>query len=328
MSEYKCDCQEGFTGHRCEVNINECLSNPCQNGGICIDKINGYICKCMKGITGKYCETNIDDCSPNRCQAKAACIDWVDDFFCKCPDGLAGKICNETQPGKKYIPCHSHICLNEGICFQNEFDKKYCVCPKGFKGPFCEINIDDCKPNPCLHNGTCTDLIDDFYCYCPSWLTGKICDETQPDKNFGLCEKKICFNDGVCLKNEFGVKYCVCPRGFKGPLCKTNIDDCTPNRCQGNGTCIDQIDNFHCRCPSWLTGQLCETKIGPKPLIDGVASTGIDGSTLAVLLLLFYGIAFIIIIIACIWTRKERRHPRDFCFEIPLNKYYNISDLM
>ena len=46
---YRCDCPTGFSGPRCEANINECESNPCQNEGTCIDERGGYRCLCMPG---------------------------------------------------------------------------------------------------------------------------------------------------------------------------------------------------------------------------------------------------------------------------------------
>ena len=39
------------------VEINECSSLPCQNGGVCIDGVVGYTCNCFDGYTGLNCET-------------------------------------------------------------------------------------------------------------------------------------------------------------------------------------------------------------------------------------------------------------------------------
>ena len=37
------------------VDIDECLSNPCENGGTCTDHANGYDCSCIPGYTGRDC---------------------------------------------------------------------------------------------------------------------------------------------------------------------------------------------------------------------------------------------------------------------------------
>ena len=39
------------------LDIDECASDPCQNGGTCVDKINRYNCECEDGYTGTNCET-------------------------------------------------------------------------------------------------------------------------------------------------------------------------------------------------------------------------------------------------------------------------------
>ena len=40
-------------------NIDECLSEPCQNGGTCNDSANGYMCLCAHGYRGDSCKGKI-----------------------------------------------------------------------------------------------------------------------------------------------------------------------------------------------------------------------------------------------------------------------------
>ena len=45
----------GFVGPRCEGNVNECLSNPCNDMGAqsCVDLVNSYHCQCKPGWSGQ-----------------------------------------------------------------------------------------------------------------------------------------------------------------------------------------------------------------------------------------------------------------------------------
>jgi hypothetical protein len=39
------------------TDINECLSNPCKNGGTCTDSVNKFNCTCAAGYKGAICDT-------------------------------------------------------------------------------------------------------------------------------------------------------------------------------------------------------------------------------------------------------------------------------
>ena len=38
------------------ADIDDCLSNPCQNGGQCTDLVNGFACICISGFSGEICQ--------------------------------------------------------------------------------------------------------------------------------------------------------------------------------------------------------------------------------------------------------------------------------
>ena len=43
------------------LELDECESDPCENGGTCEDEINAYSCGCTPGYNGTNCDTG--DCS-------------------------------------------------------------------------------------------------------------------------------------------------------------------------------------------------------------------------------------------------------------------------
>ena len=38
------------------TDIDECSSNPCLNGGTCVDQVNRYVCNCDVKFRGVHCE--------------------------------------------------------------------------------------------------------------------------------------------------------------------------------------------------------------------------------------------------------------------------------
>ena len=54
IGRFECFCLDGYGGQRCERDINECLSNPCQHGGTCLDRKKSFICQCVIGFEGQF----------------------------------------------------------------------------------------------------------------------------------------------------------------------------------------------------------------------------------------------------------------------------------
>ena len=45
----------------------KCLSEPCRNGGSCIEDLGGYTCRCLPGFVGVHCQTGISYKSAYMC---------------------------------------------------------------------------------------------------------------------------------------------------------------------------------------------------------------------------------------------------------------------
>lgn len=52
------------SGEECDIDINECDSNPCHHAGTCLDQPNGYTCHCPHGWVGANCEIRKFFCLP------------------------------------------------------------------------------------------------------------------------------------------------------------------------------------------------------------------------------------------------------------------------
>ncbi|XP_033843400.1 lactadherin-like isoform X1 [Periophthalmus magnuspinnatus] len=56
FNEYLCRCQPGFEGVHCQINVNDCVNQPCKNGGHCRDLDGDYTCLCSSPYVGKQCQ--------------------------------------------------------------------------------------------------------------------------------------------------------------------------------------------------------------------------------------------------------------------------------
>lgn len=70
--------------------------------------------------------------------------------------------------------CDEHPCGNN-TC-NNELGGVTCECNLGYRGTYCEENIDDCLTSICQNNSTCVDGINEYSCICPPNYKGDLCE--------------------------------------------------------------------------------------------------------------------------------------------------------
>uniref|UniRef100_A0A3Q3W7C4 EGF-like domain-containing protein n=1 Tax=Mola mola TaxID=94237 RepID=A0A3Q3W7C4_MOLML len=95
-AELTCRCLAGFTGPRCETNMDDCLMRPCANGATCLDGVNRFSCLCPAGFSGRFCTVNLDDCASQPCRNGGRCLDRAEGFHCVCRPGYSGATCETT----------------------------------------------------------------------------------------------------------------------------------------------------------------------------------------------------------------------------------------
>ena len=173
VGDYTCICSAGWTGENCAIDIDECASSPCQNGGECIDSAgsgelftvsyDAYRCQCQPGYAngmcmvvpmaeyeavcnlthGGHCDIDIDECVGGPCAHQSACSESsadpdvnVNAFRCICSPGFANGVCDYAS-----IPEYDLQC-----------DVRH--------GGRCEVDVDECASRPCQHSSACFDSTD------------------------------------------------------------------------------------------------------------------------------------------------------------------------
>ncbi|KAB7501347.1 Fibropellin-1 [Armadillidium nasatum] len=276
---FTCECYSRYSGDTCEVDTGplcDRTENICSNGGVCQEDTygNSSTCICPSGFMGSRCEQTISNyCSENPCSNNGTCVlsEFGDRIWCICPPGFSGNHCQIEDN-----ECSTNPCFHGGVCSISESGFT-CNCEEtGYRGKFCDININECEEqNPCLRGSTCYDLYGSYECVCLPGFTGTDC-SIEIDE----CTSNPCQNGGIC-SDAFNDYECECSQGFEGKSCGINIDDCRDVTCPGSSVCVDGLNDHSCQCPEG-TPPNCAQANGciPNPCLNGATCfDGNDGYT-------------------------------------------------
>ncbi|XP_035672714.1 von Willebrand factor D and EGF domain-containing protein-like isoform X2 [Branchiostoma floridae] len=169
-----CTCNgTGFTGQMCDVDVDECLSNPCDHG-VCINTIGGFQCHCEQYYTGPLCDQETP-CFSYRCPDNGTCADIPGAIQCTiCPEGSSGDSSLCVVIAIPLDPCSSNPCYPDVIC-DVVGDVYACgPCPAGMTGDGVSCVEDvGCSSQPCYPEVTCTDVPGGHECGdCPHGMMG------------------------------------------------------------------------------------------------------------------------------------------------------------
>ncbi|XP_038271542.1 sushi, nidogen and EGF-like domain-containing protein 1 isoform X2 [Dermochelys coriacea] len=299
---YSCSCLAGFTGKRCHLDLDECLSHPCQNSATCINGINSFSCQCPPGFKGAMCETVESPCEMKECQNGGQCQVANKTAVCVCQAGYTGDSC-EIDPS----PCEDRSCRNRQTCNYIRPGRYICTCSPGYYGNNCQYGgprmPSACLSSPCQHGGNCLETEQGYVCECPEGYTGTDCRNK-------LSEDCECRNGGKCLDGNFTI--CQCPPGYFGLLCEFEVtttpcnmntqcpdggycmeyggsylcvchtdygtnhsvpSPCDSEPCLNGGSCEAHDDSYTCECPRGFNGRHCE-KVRPRLCSSGPCRNG------------------------------------------------------
>uniref|UniRef100_A0A3B1IN56 Fibulin 7 n=1 Tax=Astyanax mexicanus TaxID=7994 RepID=A0A3B1IN56_ASTMX len=141
--------------------VSHCASNPCLNGGTCVEGVNQYKCTCPHSWSGSRCQhqtqTDVNECEVYKADSSGLlcahmCVNIPGSYRCSCPSGYKlladGRSCEDVDECLMQLHNCSHgtTCVNTGGGFQ-------CVnpeCPRSHGNiSYVKTSPFQCERNPC-----------------------------------------------------------------------------------------------------------------------------------------------------------------------------------
>ncbi|CAK8697438.1 unnamed protein product [Clavelina lepadiformis] len=88
------------------------------------------------------------------------------------------------------------------------------------------------------------------------------------------CSPNPCQNNGICTDQLNGYS-CTCAEGFIGTSCELRVNDCHSDPCLNGATCIDGEYSYACSCARGFAGDRCEIHYcGSNPCLNNATCIG------------------------------------------------------
>ncbi|XP_007440372.1 fibulin-7-like [Python bivittatus] len=230
--------------------IKDCASQPCANGGTCVDGVHRFSCLCPSGWSGGTCQAPVYSCNGG----------------CKKPVQRGDPGGPVSSPPHALLICHGKVHAYGGLlttdgaavrnttfsrqphCAENPGGSRQCSCDAGFQlmgGGMCQ-DVDECQlfqsnyhTRICLHE--CVNLPGSYQCTCPDGYRFQAEQNICSDVDECVGNQHDCSRGQTCV-NTFGGFRCVkpeCPKSqFNTTYVKTSALQCERSPCpMGSQAC-------------------------------------------------------------------------------------------